>query len=158
MFVIKAAFLCISWSDKNVISFSCGVVVYATMLLALLILTSFHNVFMEEVYYKETPLQEEYDFIIVGSGSSGAVLANRLSEIPHWTVLLLEAGDVPTSFTDIPGIAATFQMSKYDWNYTTEKEEGVCLGLYNPNCFSVKKSLHFKEWWINIALGLEVKH
>ena len=62
-----------------------------------------------------------YDSIIVGAGSAGCVLANRLTEDPQTTVLLLEAGgndDQPQ--IHIPAAFATLFRSDVDWNYSTE--------------------------------------
>ncbi|XP_055678789.1 glucose dehydrogenase [FAD, quinone]-like [Lutzomyia longipalpis] len=66
-----------------------------------------------------------YDFIIVGAGSAGCVLANRLSENPDWKILLLEAGGDPPIEAAIPALASAMYKTQYDWNYNTESKENI---------------------------------
>ena len=72
---------------------------------------------------------EDYDFIVIGAGSAGAVVANRLSEVEGWNVLLLEAGGDETLMSDIPGADKYLQLTDLDWQYQTEPQPGACLGL-----------------------------
>lgn len=64
-----------------------------------------------------TDVDATYDFVIVGSGSAGSVLANRLTELPNWKVLLLEAGGQETEITDVPILSLYLHKSKVDWGY-----------------------------------------
>jgi choline dehydrogenase-like flavoprotein len=66
-----------------------------------------------------------YDYVIVGAGSAGCVLANRLTEDPDVSVLLLEAG--PPDSADLIHIPAAFSAlfrTRYDWDHSTAYEPG----------------------------------
>jgi choline dehydrogenase len=70
------------------------------------------------------PVPPEFDYIIVGAGSAGCVLANRLTEAPEIRVLLLEAGPPDRSlFIHMPSaFAYPLAGNTYNWAYATEPE------------------------------------
>lgn len=71
-----------------------------------------------------------YDYIIVGAGSAGCVLANRLSQDGNYTVCLLEAGPKDkTPFIKIPAAFAYFMFSKkYNWAYDAKADPAIRNG------------------------------
>ncbi|MDE0744053.1 MAG: choline dehydrogenase [Woeseiaceae bacterium] len=72
-------------------------------------------------------MNKTYDYIIVGAGSAGCLLANRLSADPNNNVLLLEAGGKDNNiWLHIPvGYFKTMNNPKFDWMYKLEKDQGV---------------------------------
>ncbi|CAM4059132.1 GMC family oxidoreductase N-terminal domain-containing protein [Nocardiopsis tropica] len=67
---------------------------------------------------------DEYDYIVVGAGSAGAVMAARLTEDPGTSVLLLEAGgEADADEIQIPLAFASLFKTKWDWNYTTTPQK-----------------------------------
>src|SRR5687767_15872466 len=61
-----------------------------------------------------------YDYVIVGAGSAGCVLANRLSEDPDVSVLLLEAGGPDTNdLVHLPAAFSALYRTAQDWDHST---------------------------------------
>ena len=69
---------------------------------------------------------KSYDYIIVGAGSAGCLLANRLSKDPNNNVLLLEAGGPDKNINiHIPGAYLKIHKSKEDWGFWTEEQTNI---------------------------------
>ena len=70
----------------------------------------------------------EYDFIIVGAGSAGCVLANRLSECGKYSVLLLEAGEKDKALTIRMPAACLSNLTSTQFNWAFQGEPEPQLG------------------------------
>ena len=70
---------------------------------------------------------DSFDYVIVGGGAAGCILANRLTESGRHKVLLLEAGGEPRNFwIPIPaGFAKLMRGREFNWGFQTEPEENT---------------------------------
>ena len=79
---------------------------------------------------------------MIGAGSAGAVVANRLSEVSGWNVLLLEAGADETYTSDIPVAVEYLQRETIDWQYkTVPQNPSACLAMNNYQYISNRDAI-----------------
>lgn len=95
----------------------------------------------------------EFDFVIVGAGSAGCLLANRLSANPDHRVLLIEAGGQDDWFwIKVPvGYLYTIANARTDWCFTTEADPGLAgrsiiyaRGRVIGGCSSINAMIHMR--------------
>uniref|UniRef100_A0A182MRA8 Glucose-methanol-choline oxidoreductase N-terminal domain-containing protein n=1 Tax=Anopheles culicifacies TaxID=139723 RepID=A0A182MRA8_9DIPT len=78
---------------------------------------------------------DEFDFIVVGGGTAGTVLATRLSENRNFKVLLLEAGQYGTKLFNIPiGFQLAVLSDTYNWKFLSERQRHACWGTIDGRC------------------------
>ncbi|KAL1498248.1 hypothetical protein ABEB36_009078 [Hypothenemus hampei] len=75
-----------------------------------------------------------FDFIIIGAGTAGGVIANRLLEISNFTVLLVEAGKEDPEISKVLGLGPNMILSDSNWGYNFTKNNNSCLGSINQKC------------------------
>lgn len=88
----------------------------------------------------DTP--SSYDFIIAGGGTAGLVLANRLTEDPDVSVLVLEAGSNRLQDPKIttPGLATTlYDDPTYDWGFDTIPQ--VCFQCFGSSLMGINEQI-----------------
>lgn len=108
--------------------------IFITALIAIITYYNYDMVDPEKHPKVTKNLRREYDFIVVGAGSAGSIVANRLTENPSWNVLLLEAGGHETEITDVPILSLYLHKSKLDWKYRTQPQDSACQAMVDHRC------------------------
>ncbi|KAJ7600946.1 hypothetical protein C8J56DRAFT_813923 [Mycena floridula] len=97
-------------------------------MLCIPLLLSWISLSSASVLHHFTELQPAYDFIVVGAGPGGSALANRLTESPSVSVLVLEAGGANDGdiTIDVPLLCTRLTpRTEYDWNFTTTPQPNL---------------------------------
>ncbi|XP_047995233.1 glucose dehydrogenase [FAD, quinone]-like [Leguminivora glycinivorella] len=79
-------------------------------------------------------INKKYDYIIVGSGTAGSLIAHRLATETNFTFIVLEAGGPGNLLFEIPVLGPLLHGSPYDWQYETVPQDNACLAMKNKKC------------------------
>ncbi|XP_077275111.1 glucose dehydrogenase [FAD, quinone]-like [Temnothorax americanus] len=108
----------------------------ATLFLSMVNVLAAYSPIINGACGRITPIKRPlpiYDFIVVGGGAGGSVVASRLSEIHNWNVLLVEAGPDEPVGMQIPSNLQLYLNTELDWKYKTTNESYACLKT-NGSC------------------------
>lgn len=76
-----------------------------------------------------------FDYVIVGGGTAGCILASRLSENPALNVLLIEAGGTFSPLAMVPFLTSQQQKTQNDWKLQTISQKYSSFGFYDQVSF-----------------------
>ncbi|XP_075973734.1 glucose dehydrogenase [FAD, quinone]-like [Anticarsia gemmatalis] len=79
-------------------------------------------------------IEPEYDYIIVGCGTAGSVIAHRLATETNYTFIVLEAGSRSHDLLEAPVLGPFMHGSVFDWQYQTVPQEHACFGMKDKKC------------------------
>lgn len=134
LIIMVLNFLMATSAIKSTMSLLSGSLLVVPLLMGALSYYRYESLDPESRVIDQEQLLPKYDFIVIGGGSAGAVVASRLSEVNRWSVLLLEAGPDENEISDVPSLSAYLQLSKLDWQYKTESLNSSCLGMRFNRC------------------------
>lgn len=114
---------------------------------------SISNLFSFEEAQKYT-----YDYVIVGGGTAGCILASRLSENAETSVLLIESGSTFSPLSMVPFLTSQQQRTRNDWNLQTVTQKYSSLGFRDQVVQSLQLFLFFLKYFHTLLFSEKIQY